>query len=129
MNCGGVLVLTTTRDLEDELRILRFVGDLNAHVDQVVVLSDPRLHPLLERSFPGVVCCDPSEIPDSEIPDNAELSHMAAQERLAYWFGSDQQQLQDAFRPLTAPITSRQSPKGIGISWFSKSRNKTLPAV
>ena len=54
---------------------------------------------------------------------------MAAQERLAYWFGSDQQQLQDAFRPLTAPFTSRQSPKGIGISWFSKSRNKTLPAV
>lgn len=124
VNCGGVLVLPTTRDLGDELRILRFVGDLKAHVDQVVVLSDPRLHPLLKRSFPGVFCCDPSEI-----PDNAELSHMAAQERLAYWFGSDQQQLQDAFRPLTAPVTSRQSPKGIGISWFSKSRNKTLPAV
>ena len=100
MNCGGVLVLPTTRDLGDELRILRFVGDLKAHVDQIVVLSDPRLHPLLKRSFPGVACCDPSEI-----PDNAELSHMAAQERLAYWFGSDQQQLQDAFRPLTAPIT------------------------
>ena len=124
VKCGGVLVLPTTRDLGDELRILRFVGDLKAHVDQVVVLTDPRLHPLLKRSFPGVVCCDPSEI-----PDNAELSHMAAQERLAYWFGSDQQQLQNAFRPLTAPITSRQSPKGIGISWFSKSRNKTLPAV
>ena len=54
---------------------------------------------------------------------------MAAQERLAYWFGSDEQQLQSAFRPLTPPITAGQSPKGIGISWFSKSRNKTLPAV
>ena len=54
---------------------------------------------------------------------------MAAQERLAYWFGSDPQQLQSTFRPLTAPITAVQSPKGIGISWFSKSRNKTLPAV
>ena len=124
MNCGGVLVLPTTRDLGDELRSLRFVGDLKAHVDRVVVLSDPRLHPLLKRSFPGVVCCDPSEIPGT-----AELSHMAAQERLAYWFGSDQQQLQSAFRPLTPPITAGQSPKGIGISWFSKSRNKTLPAV
>ena len=123
-SCSGVLVLPTTRDLGDELRILRFVGDLKAHVDQVVVLSDPRLHPLLKRSFPGVVCCDPSET-----PCNAELSHMAAQERLAYWFGSDQQQIQNAFRPLTAPVTTGQSPKGIGISWFSKSRNKTLPAV
>ena len=28
VNCGGVLVLPTTRDLGDELRILRFVGDL-----------------------------------------------------------------------------------------------------
>ena len=124
VNCDGVLVLPTTRDLGDELRILRFIGDLEAHVDRVVVLSNPRLHPLLQRSFPGVVCCDPSKIPAV-----AELSHMAAQERLAYWFGSDQQQLQDAFHPLKAPITSRQSPKGIGISWFSKSRNKTLPAV
>ena len=83
------------------MRILRFVGELKAHVDQVVVLSDPRLHPLLKRSFPGVVCCDPSEI-----PCNVELSHMAAQERLAYWFGSDPQQLQSTFRPLTAPITA-----------------------
>ena len=124
MGCRGVLVLPTTRDLGDELRILRFIGDLTEHVAKVVVLSDPRLHPLHKRSFPGVVCCDPSEIPGT-----AELSHMAAQERLAYWFGSDQQQLQSTFRPLTAPITAGQSHKEIGISWFSKSRNKTLPAV
>ena len=54
---------------------------------------------------------------------------MAAQERLAYWFGSDEQQLQDHFRPQKAAVTAGDKPKGIGISWFSKSRNKTLPAV
>ena len=123
-SCSGVLVLPTTRDLGDELRILRFIGDLTEHVAKVVVLTDPRLHPLLERSFPGVICCDPSEI-----PPHAQLSHMAAQERLAYWFGSDEQQLQDHFRPLKAAVTAGDKPKGIGISWFSKSRNKTLPAV
>ena len=124
VRCGGVLVLPTTRDLGDELRILRFIGDLKEHVAHVVVLTDPRLHPLLERSFPGVICHEPDGI-----PNHAELSHMAAQERLAYWFGTDKQQLQHGFRPLKAPPTTEHRPKGIGISWFSKSRNKTLPAV
>ena len=124
MGCRGVLVLPTTRDLGDELRILRFVGDLRTHVAKVVVLSDPRLHPLIERSFPGVVCCN-----TDGRPTDAELSHMAAQERLAYCFGSDGQQLHGGFRPLTAPVTAELRPKGIGISWFSKSRNKTMPAI
>ena len=124
VRCGGVLVLPTTRDLGDELRILRFIGDLKEHVAHVVVLTDPRLHPLVERSFPGVVCHEPDGI-----PNHAELSHMAAQERLAYWFGANEQQLQHGFRPLKAPTTDEDRAKGIGISWFSKSRNKTLPAV
>ena len=77
---------------------------LKAHFVQVVVLSDPRLHPLLVRSFPGVVCCD-----SSEIPANAKLPYMATQERLAYLFGSDEQLLQGGLRPLTTPGTSRGS--------------------
>jgi len=104
VSCSGVLVLPSTRDLGDELRILRFIGDLKAHIAKVVVLTDPRLHPLLERSFPGVICCDPSES-----PPHAQLSHMAAQERLAYWFGSDDQQLQGNFRPLTAAGTPKRT--------------------
>ena len=124
VSCSGVLVLPNTRDLGDELRILRFIGDLKVHVARVVVLTDPRLHPLVERSFPGVICCDPAQR-----QTQTELSHMAAQERLAYWFGSDEQQLHDGFRPLTAPVTAEARPKGIGISWFSKSRNKAFPKV
>ena len=64
VRCGGVLVLPTTRDLGDELRILRFIGDLKEHIAHVIVSTDPRLHPLIERSFPGVICCDPARIPN-----------------------------------------------------------------
>ena len=124
LTCSGALVLPNTRDLGDELRILRFIGDLKEHIAHVIVSTDPRLHPLIERSFPGVICCDPARI-----PNRAEISHMAAQERLAYWFGSDEQQLISGFRTLAAPIFAGEKPKGIGISWFSKSRNKTLPPV
>ena len=67
-SCNCILVLPTTLELGDELLIRRFVGDLKAHFVQVVVLSNPWLHPLLERSFPGVVCRD-----SSEISANAEL--------------------------------------------------------
>ena len=51
-----------------------------------------------------MVCCDPSEI-----PANTKLPYMATQEHLAYWVGSDEQQLQGGFRPLTTPGTSRHS--------------------
>ena len=71
-----------------------------------------------------MICCDPDWI-----PNQIELSHMAAQERLAYWFGSDEQQLQRGFSALKPPNIAGKQPKGIGISWFSKSRNKSFPAV
>ena len=104
VSCNCVLVLPTTLELGDELLIRKFVGDLKDHFVQVVFLSDPRLHPLLERSFPGVVCRDPCEI-----PTNAELPYMATQEHLAYWVGFDEQQLQGGLGPLTTPGTSRGS--------------------
>jgi len=124
VTCSGVLLLPNTRDLGDELRILRFIGDLKTHVAKVVVLTDPRLHSIVARSFPGVICCS-----SDGNPKPTELSHMAAQERLGYWFGSDEQQLQHGFRTLKPPGVAGTQPKGIGISWFSKSRNKSLPAV
>ena len=74
-SCSGVLVLPTTRDLGDELRILRFIGDLKAHI-------------------------------------------AAAQERLAYWFGSDDQQLQGNFRPLKAAVTAGDKPKASASAGF-----------
>lgn len=121
----GVLVLPRSRDLGDELRILQFIGSLQQHVHTVYAMVEPRLAPLLERSFPGLICCDPSK----PVPLRG-ISHMAAQERLAFWFGADSQQLEENFKPLIPPqLAANDSTKGIGISWFSKSKNKTLPAI
>lgn len=119
----GVLVLPRSRDLGDELRILRFIGSLQHDVGHVCVLGDPRLAPLLQRSFPGVICCAADRAPSLN-----EISHMAAQERLAFWYGSDHQQLDAGFLALRPP-TTEQPPRGIGISWFSKSKNKAFPTV
>ena len=124
-NSSGVLVLPRSRDLGDELRVLRFIGSLQRHVSHVCALVEPRLAPLVQRSFPGVSCCDPDQPP----PMNG-ISHRAAQERLALWFGADADQLQTNFQALTAPpLDGNPPPRGIGISWFSKSKNKTLPSV
>lgn len=121
----GVLVLPRSRDLGDELRLLRFIGPLQRHVNRVCALVEPRLNPLLQRSFPGLICCDPNQTPALD-----GISHQAAQERLALWFGADEEQLNTHFQPLTAPaLGPDQQPRGIGISWFSKSKNKTFPAI
>ena len=59
---NGVLVLPRSRDLGDELRILRYLGNLQAHTQRVTALVDPRLAPLLERNIPGLVCTDPAHL-------------------------------------------------------------------
>ena len=60
VNAKGILVLTRTSDLDDELRILRFIGTSKQHVNTVYALVQARLVPHLERSFPGLICHDPS---------------------------------------------------------------------
>ena len=55
---------------------------------------------------------------------------MASQERLAFWFGAKSSQLFETFKPLLPPAPANDEPaNNIGISWFSKSKNKTLPAI
>jgi hypothetical protein len=120
----GVLVLPRSRDLGDELRILRYLGNLQAHTNRVTALVEPRLAPLLERSFPGLVCSDPAQAPPLH-----GITHMAAQERLALWFGADATQIKADFRPLIPPGEPQQNLRGIGISWFSRSKNKSFPSI
>ena len=120
----GVLVLPRSRDLGDELRILRYLGNLQAHTKRITALVDPRLKPLLERSFPGLVCSDPAQVPPLH-----GITHMAAQERLALWFGADAAQIKADFRPLIPHGDPHQKRRGIGISWFSRSKNKSFPSI
>jgi hypothetical protein len=121
---NGVLVLPRSRDLGDELRILRYLGNLQAHTQRVTALVDPRLAPLLERNFPGLVCTDPAQPPPLD-----GITHMAAQERLALWFGANAEQIKSDFRPLISKKEPQQKCRGIGISWFSRSKNKSFPSI
>ena len=121
--CPSLLVLKRSRDLGDELRIIRFVQNAAQWAEKVTALVEPRLIPLLQRSFPEV------HFIDRDTPlDLQQFSHVAAQERLAYWFGSDEKTLHQTFQPLIPPPTADQ-PKGIGISWYSRAIGKTLPSL
>jgi len=121
--CQSLLVLKRSRDLGDELRIIRLVRTATQWVEKVTALVEPRLIPLLQRSFPEV------HFIDRDTPlDLQQFSHIAAQERLAYWFGSDEKTLHQAFQPLIAPQTAGK-PRGIGISWYSRAIGKTLPSL
>ena len=121
--CPSLLVLKRSRDLGDELRIIRFVHAAAQWAEKVTALVEPRLIPLLQRSFPEV------HFIDRDTPlDLQQFSHIAAQERLAYWFGSDEKTLYQAFQPLVAAHAA-EKPRGIGISWYSRAIVKTLPSL
>ena len=90
----------------------------------MTALVDPRLAPLLERNFSGLVCTDPAQPPPLD-----GITHMAAQERLALWFGANAEQIKSDFRPLISKKEPQQKCRGIGISWFSRSKNKSFPSI
>ena len=123
--CRRLLILERTRDLGDELRIIRFVAHAARDVPQVTARVEARLIPLLQRSFPAV------EFVDRTQPlDPASFSHMAAQERLAYWYGTDDEAIRTSFLPLIPPVADDNEPaQGIGIAWYSRAVGKSLPSI
>ena len=82
-----------------------------------------RLIPLLSRSFPKVEFFHR----DRDL-NPTTYSHIAAQERLAYWFGHDSAAIERSFLPLQAPLLKTVK-RGIGIAWFSRAMGKTLPSL
>ena len=122
--CSNLLVLPRSRDLGDELRIIRFVAHAAAVVDAISAVVEPRLIPLLSRSFPHVTFLDrrdPIEV--------NQFSHIAAQERLAYWFGHDDAAIETSFQPLVSREQPTERQRGVGIAWFSRALGKTLPSL
>lgn len=121
--CRSLLVLPRSRDLGDELRVIRFVAHAARDVEQITALVEPRLIPLLSRSFPQVHFIDRRN--ELAIKD---YSHVAAQERLAYWYGHDDDAITASFLPLIPP-PSEDEPRGIGLAWYSRALGKTLPSL
>ncbi len=121
--CRSLLVLPRSRDLGDELRVIRFVTHAARDVEQVTALVEKRLIPLLSRSFPQVQFIDRRTTVDID-----NFSHVAAQERLAYWYGHDDDAIAASFMPLIPPPGDADA-RGIGIVWYSRALGKTLPSI
>ena len=62
VTCSGALVLPNTRDLGDELRILRFIAIKRTHRARDRLNRSSSSSPV-ERSFPGVICCSKDSEP------------------------------------------------------------------
>jgi hypothetical protein len=60
--------------------------------------------------------------------DPASFSHMAAQERLAYWYGTDDEAIRTSFLPLVPPDAAEPA-QGIGVAWYSRAVGKSLPSI
>ena len=121
--CRSLLVLPRSRDLGDELRVIRFVAHAAHDVEQVTALVEKRLIPLLSRSFPQVQFIDRRTTVDVD-----DFSHVAAQERLAYWYGHDDDAIATSFLPLIPPAGEADA-RDIGIAWYSRALGKTLPSI
>ena len=80
-------------DLGDELRVIRFVAHAARDVEQVTALVERRLIPLLFAQLPAG---DVHRFRSTDLDLNS-FSHVAAQERLAYWYGHDDEAIAASF--------------------------------
>ena len=112
------------RDLGDELRQVRLCARAAQDVPNVIVLTEARLVPLFQRSFPSVHFISD---PDSVQPDLQTAT--TTYEQLAFFYASDEASIMASYQPLTPPPASEAIPKGLGIAWFSSAIYKNLPSV
>ena len=124
---GTLLVRRRIRHLGAELRMARFVVPASLRALKVVVATEGRLVSLLARSFPEV------QIIDREAPFvPLEPVWHASYERLAEFFGRDENAIRQSWRPLAAMSASQSShcgPPKIGIAWHSVNVRKALPEI
>ena len=115
------------------LRFAWLLGAAKARVDRCIVLTDPRLVPLLKRRFPDVDVRESGPDDDETI---AKADALAGFHTLVRLFGFDDETIRGGFRPLLAdplPVREMRARYGggplIGISWASINRRKSLPSL
>lgn len=117
-----LVVQRRLRDLGDELRQVHLVAKAAEDVRRVVVLTEPRLVPLFQRSFPRVTFIDdPAEAP------HGQRVAVTSYEQLAFFYADEEESIRSGFAPLIPPPSSPADRRGLGISWYSKAMYKTLP--
>ncbi|MGB0057750.1 MAG: hypothetical protein WBQ20_13560, partial [Methyloceanibacter sp.] len=118
----------------EELRLARFIAPVAERARRCMVLAEPRLVPLLRRSFAGV------DVRPRDVDDSAALAEVevaAYYETIAFHFAKTAEEMRRSFVALRgdpALITSiRQRYTKIshgplvGISWGSSNEKKVLP--
>jgi hypothetical protein len=127
----------TPRDrVGEELRLARFIAPAARQARRCVVLAEPRLVPLLQRSFDGI------EVRPRGGDDAAALAEAdvaAYYETVALHTVKTAEDMKRSFVPLrgdlerVAALRQRYSAKAagplIGLSWTSKNTDKVLPAL
>ena len=119
-----------------ELRLSRFIAPVAQRARHCIVLAEPRLVPLLRRSFAGV------DVRPRGVDDDAVLTEVdvaAYYETIAFHHAKTAEEMQRSFVTLrpdpsrVAAIRQRyhrilEGPL-IGISWWSSNKKKDLPAL
>jgi hypothetical protein len=118
----------------EELRLARFIAPVAQRARRCIVLAEPRLVPLLRRSFPGV---DVRPRGTDDAAAFAEADVAAYYETIAFHYAKNAEEMRRSFVPLRADPTLvgsiRQSYKLrsrgplLGISWGSSNESKVLP--
>jgi hypothetical protein len=118
----------------EELRLARFIAPVAQRAGGCIVVAEPRLVPLLRRSFAGV---DVRARKIDDDPPFAEVDVGAYYETIAFHYAKTTEEMSRSFVPLrpdptlVASIRQRyklSSPGPlVGISWWSSNDKKVLP--
>ena len=112
------------RDLGDELRLVHLVAQAAKDVDRLIVLTEARLVPLFQRSYPEVQFIGRTE----DLPPEDE-SAWTTYEQLAFFYARHEEMISSGFLPLKEPPHTEKPRGGLGISWYSKAMYKCLPSL
>jgi hypothetical protein len=130
-----LLVVRRIRHTGDQLRLARLIPLAARRVRRCIVLAEPRLVPLFQRSYSEVDIRSTATYQEAAI-DEADL--VASYETLWEHLGSNQQAIVEGFTPLEPdPALVRQfrakyKTNGrplVGISWKSTNENKDCPPI
>lgn len=130
-----LLVVRRIRHTGDQLRLARLIPLAAQRVSRCIVLAEPRLVPLFQRSYPEVDVRSTETHQETAID---EADTVASYETLWEHLGSNEQAIVEGFTPLQPdPALVRQfrvqyKTNGrplVGISWKSTNENKDCPSV
>jgi hypothetical protein len=131
----GTLVINRREPIHisKPIRFAWLLGAAKARVERCILLTDPRLVPLLRRGFPDVDIRGSGPDDDETI---AGADALAGFHTLVRLFGFDDRTIRAGFRPLQADPLKTQEFRArysqgplIGISWSSINPRKTLPSL